>query len=119
MPDSRRGCITTPDASQDGMAAILAPQPLAIRPGRTYAYRSLTGSRAREPPADRVKAPPAAVERRGGADGSGMGVMVGAENDVPTTGRRVWWSRVRRLASAIIAMIAVVLAGSDAVGATS
>src|SRR4051812_43243314 len=48
-----------------------------------------------------------------------MGVMVGAEKAVPRTRQRVWWSRLRRLASAIIAMIAVVLAGSDAVGATS
>src|SRR4051812_1796028 len=56
MPDSRRGGradgMAAPDASEDGMAAILAPRVPAIRPGRTLAYRSS----ARAAPSERVKA---------------------------------------------------------------
>jgi hypothetical protein len=54
------------------------------------------------------------------ADGSGMGTTVGAGSEhAPANRRSLWWGRLRRLASAVIAMIAVVLAGSDAVGAST
>jgi hypothetical protein len=47
-----------------------------------------------------------------------MGTTVGDTCEhVPAKRRSRWWSRLRRVASAVLAMIAVVLAGSDAVGA--
>jgi hypothetical protein len=49
-----------------------------------------------------------------------MGTTVGASSEhVPAEGRALWWGRARRVASAILAMIAVVLAGSDAVAAAT
>jgi hypothetical protein len=54
------------------------------------------------------------------ADGSGMGTTVGASSErVAVQGRSLWWARLRRIASAVLAMIAVVLAGSDAVAAAT
>jgi hypothetical protein len=47
-----------------------------------------------------------------------MGTTVGAcSQHIPATVRGLWWARVRRLVTAVLAMIAVVLAGSDAVAA--
>jgi len=48
-----------------------------------------------------------------------MGATGGAgQGGTTTTSGRLWRSRIRRLACAVVAMVAVVLAGSDAVAAT-
>jgi hypothetical protein len=49
-----------------------------------------------------------------------MRTTVGASCEhVPAKGRGRWWGHLRRVGSAVLAMIAVVLAGADAVGAVS
>jgi hypothetical protein len=49
-----------------------------------------------------------------------MGTTVGASSEhVEPNDRGLWWRRLRRVASAVLAMLAVVLAGSDAVAAST
>src|SRR6185437_13615072 len=80
------------------------------RTGRLHVQGRPNGSKRRRPLEN------AAVV----ADGSGMGTTVGASSErVAVEGHSLWWARLRRIASAVLAMIAVVLAGSDAVAAAT
>src|SRR4051812_20933062 len=95
------------------MAVILASHDPPIRPGRTPPYRASGSDRWVRPDPERVKDGARAPVGRPEADRTGMGKTVGI------SGMTVWGPRLRRLGVAVLAMIAVVVLGPDAVAATT